>query len=371
MKRIGLIVNPVAGLGGRVGLKGSDGADIQQRAVDLGAIPCATNRAIETLKCLLPMKADLHILTYPGSMGETAVRQAGFLPNVLGEILFDHTTAEDTKRALKEFMNKNLSLLLFTGGDGTARDIYTAGGSEIPALGIPAGVKIHSAVYAIHPRAAGELAMAYLREEAELNLAEVMDVDEEEFRHGRVSPKLYGFLKVPYLQRFVQGAKAASPKILSSALKGIAEDLSEQMFPGTMYIFGPGSTTQAISKYLGMEKSLLGVDAYLDGRVIASDANESTLLELLFNCPAADIIITPIGGQGCILGRGNQQISPAVIRKVGEKRLHIISTPEKLHALKGHPLWVDTGDHTLDIILCGYFPVITGYKERIMYKVTT
>jgi predicted polyphosphate/ATP-dependent NAD kinase len=370
MKRIGLIVNPVAGLGGRVGLKGSDGAYIQQRAVELGAIPCATNRALETLKCLLPMKADLDILTYPGSMGEIAVRQAGFLPNVLGQILFDHTTAEDTKRAVKELMNNDLSLLMFTGGDGTARDIYAAGGSEIPTLGIPAGVKIHSAVYAIHPRAAGELAMAYLREETVLNLAEVMDVNEEEFRQGRVSPKLYGFLKVPYLQRFMQGAKAASPKSLSSALEGIAQNLFERLSPDTIYIFGPGSSTQMIAKYLGMEKNLLGVDVYLDGRVIASDANESTLLELLLNYPAAEIIVTPIGGQGCIFGRGNQQISPQVIRMVGKKNILVVSTPEKLNALKGHPLWVDTGDYEVDKILCGYIPVITGYKEYVMYKVT-
>jgi len=371
MKRIGLIVNPVAGLGGRVGLKGSDGADIQQRAVELGAIPYATDRAIEALKYLLPMKTDLDIFTYPGSMGEIAARRAGFLPFVLGQILFDHTTAEDTKRAVKELMNKDLSLLLFTGGDGTARDICEAGGSEIPTLGIPAGVKIHSAVYAINPRAAGELAMAYLRGETELNLAEVMDIDEEEFRQGHVSPKLFGFLKVPYLQRFVQGAKAASPKLLSSALKGIAEDLFERMSPGTMYIFGPGSSTYAIAKHLGMKKNLLGVDAYLDGRVIASDANESALLELLFNYPTAEIIVTPIGGQGCIFGRGNQQISPVVIRKVGEKRFRIVSTPDKLQALKGQPLWVDTGDYTLDKMLCGYYPIITGYKEYVMYKVTS
>src|SRR4030043_934572 len=235
MKRIGLIVNPVAGLGGRVGLKGSDGWDIQQMALELGAIPHAIDRTVETLKLLLDMKSDLEILTYPGSMGEIAVSKAGFIPIVLGQIVFDHTTAEDTKRAVKELMSKDLTLLMFTGGDGTARDVCAAGGSEIPALGIPAGVKIHSAVYAIHPRAAAELARAYLREETELNLAEVMDIDEEEFRKGRVSPKLYGFLKVPYLQRFVQGAKAASPQLSSLAFLGIAEDLAERMFPGKIY----------------------------------------------------------------------------------------------------------------------------------------
>lgn len=371
MQRIGLIVNPVAGLGGRVGLKGSDGADIQQRAVDLGATPYAPYRALETLKCLLPIKADLEILTCPESMGEVAVRQAGFLPNILGEISSDHTTAEDTKRAVKEFLKKDLSLLLFAGGDGTARDIYAAGGSEIPSLGIPAGVKIHSAVYAIHPRAAGELVMAYLRGETVLSLAEVMDVDEEEFRKGRVSPKLYGFLKVPYLQRFVQGAKAASPKSSSSALEGIAKNLLERMSPGTIYIFGPGSSTQLIAKYLGLEKNLLGVDVYLDGRLIASDANESKLLELLRNNPAVEIIVTPIGGQGCIFGRGNQQISPQVISKIGEKNILVVSAPEKIDALEGHPLWVDTGDCEVDKKLCGYIPVITGYREYIMYKVTT
>lgn len=370
MKRIGLIVNPIAGLGGRVGLKGSDGEDIQRRAVELGAIPNAENRAIETLKCLLPMKTDLDILTYPGSMGEMAVRQAGFSPVVLGQIADDYTTAEDTKRAVKDFLKQDLSLLLFVGGDGTARDIYDAGGVDIPALGIPAGVKIHSGVYAIHPRAAGELATAYLDGKTELNLTEVMDLDEEEFRQGHVSPKLYGFLRVPYLQRYIQGAKAASPKLLSSAIKGISDDISERMAPGDMYIFGPGSTTHGICKYLGFEKNLLGVDVYLDGRVLASDANESILLELLVDHPAAEIIVTPIGGQGSIFGRGNQQISPAVIRGVGEKHLHIVSTAEKLQALKGLPLWVDTGDSILDEELCGYYPVITGYKEYVMYKVT-
>jgi len=371
MKQIGLVVNPIAGLGGRVGLKGSDGAHIQQRAFELGAIPHATDRAVEALKYLLSMKNDLDILTYPGSMGEIAAKQAGFSPFVMGQSIYEHTTAEDTKRAVNELMNKDLSLLMFAGGDGTARDIYSAGGSEIPTVGVPAGVKIHSAVYAIHPRAAGELALAYLHGETVLNNTEVMDIDEEEFRQGRVSAKLYGFLKVPYLQRFVQGAKSASPKSLSSTLEGIAKDLFERMCPDTMYIIGPGSSTQLITEHMGMKKNLLGVDAYLNGRMIASDTNESTLIELLTNYPAAEIIVTPIGGQGCIFGRGNQQISPAVIRAVGKTRIYIISTPEKLQAFKGRPLWVDTGDYALDKALCGYYPIITGYKEYVMYKVTS
>jgi predicted polyphosphate/ATP-dependent NAD kinase len=371
MQRIGLIVNPIAGLGGRVGLKGSDGFEIQQRAIELGGIPRAMERTTEALLALLPMKSDLEIYTYPTRMGEIATRRAGFSPSVVGQIMTDHTTAEDTKRAVSELMGRDLSLLLFTGGDGTARDIVETGLAEVPALGIPAGVKIHSAVYAIHPHAAGELAMAYLRGETELTLAEVMDVNEEEFRQGRVSPKLYGFLRVPYIERFMQGAKAPSPKRMSVVFKEVAEDLSERTSPGKLYIFGPGSSTHAVARHMGFEKNLLGIDAILDGRVIAADANESTLLELLENHPEAEIILTPIGGQGCIFGRGNQQISPAVIRKVGLNNIHIVSTPEKLQALRGQPLWVDTGDYTLDNELCGYYQIITGYKEYVMYKVTT
>jgi predicted polyphosphate/ATP-dependent NAD kinase len=371
MRRIGLVVNPIAGLGGRVGLKGSDGAEIQRRAIELGGIPRATDRTAEALFSLLPMKGDLEIYTYPAGMGEIATRKAGFSPSVVGQIIAGYTTAEDTKRAVHELLDLDLSLLLFAGGDGTARDIYSACGTEIPALGIPAGVKIHSAVYAIHPRAAGELAMAYLRGETELILAEVMDVDEEEFRQGRVSPKLYGFLKVPYKERYVQGAKAASPKQMSAVFKGIAEELSERMSPGKMYILGPGSSTHAIARHLGFEKTLLGVDAYIDGRVVAADANESTLLELLGNHPEAEIILTPIGGQGCIFGRGNQQISPDVILRVGNKGILVVCTKEKLDALQGRPLWVDTGDCEVDKILCGYLPIITGYQEYVMYKVTS
>jgi predicted polyphosphate/ATP-dependent NAD kinase len=371
MKRIGLIVNPVAGLGGRVGLKGSDGREIQQLALKLGAIPRATERSVKALICLQHIKTDLEILTYPGMMGEIAVTQAGLVPQILGEIQSDLTTAEDTKRAVKEMLDKDLALLMFTGGDGTARDIFAAGGLEIPTLGIPAGVKIHSAVYAIHPFAAGELAMAFLCDQTGLNLAEVMDVDEEAYRKGCLSPKLYGYLKVPYLQRYVQGAKVSNPASSSIALSNIAEDLSARLKPGTIYIFGPGSSTQAISKHLGMDKNLLGVDAFLDGKIIAADANETTLLNLLGGAHLAEIIVTPIGGQGCILGRGNQQISPEVIRNVGKSNLHIVSTPEKLLGLKGKSLWVDTGDQNVDEMLCGYYPVITGYKEYVMYKVTT
>jgi predicted polyphosphate/ATP-dependent NAD kinase len=367
---LGLIVNPVAGLGGRVGLKGSDGAAIQQKALALGAVPHAGERAAQALQVLLPLQPDLEILTYPGEMGAEAARQVGFEPHVLGAIRTGHTTAADTIRAAKEMLQNSVALLLFAGGDGTARDVCVAIELELPALGIPAGVKIHSAVYATHPRAAGELAVTYLRGEANLREAEVMDIDEDAFRAGRLSPRLYGYLKTPYLQRYVQGVKAPSQLSESAALEAIAEDLSERMKSDWLYIFGPGSTTHAIAKHLGLEKTLLGVDAVLDGKIVAADTNEADLLRLLEDDQPAEIIVTPIGGQGCIFGRGNQPISPAVIRKAGRAHIRVVSSPEKIQALDGAPLWADTGDRAVDEMLSGYMAVITGYKESVMYKVT-
>lgn len=196
---LGLIVNPIAGLGGRVGLKGSDGAEIQQKAREMGAAPQAGKRAVEALQLLLPLQPNLEILTYPGEMGADAARQAGFAQHLIGAIAAGQTTAKDTQRAAKDMLQDGVTLLLFAGGDGTARDVCAAIGIELPALGIPAGVKIHSAAYATQPRHAGELAVAFLRGEAELRQAEVMDIDEEAFRAGRVSPRLYGYLKMPYL----------------------------------------------------------------------------------------------------------------------------------------------------------------------------
>ena len=367
---IGLIVNPVAGLGGRVGLKGSDGAQIQQQALARGAVPHSGERTIEALQALLPLHTDLEVLTYPGEMGEDALRRTGFEARLLGAIQPGHTTAEDTHRAAKAMLQSSAALLLFAGGDGTARDIYTAVGTGIPVLGIPAGVKIHSAVYATHPRHAGELAAAYLHGEAELHDAEVMDIDEEAFRAGHVSPRLYGYVRIPYLQRFVQGVKAPNPLSEKAALEAIAEDLAERINPGWLYIFGPGSTTHTIAVQMGLEKTLLGVDVVRDGKIIARDANENDLLRLLAESQSAEIIVTPIGGQGALFGRGNQQISPAVIRIVGKAHIRIVSTPEKIQALHGRPLWVDTGDREVDEMLSGYLPVITGYKESMMYKVT-
>jgi len=373
-KRLGLIVNPVAGIGGRVGLKGSDGAEIQRRALELGAKPQATERACQALEMLRGLD-DLEIVTYPGEMGEDAARASGFQPTVIGSIAAGATTAQDTRDAARAMRAEGVDLLLFAGGDGTARDIYEAVGLDLPVLGIPAGVKIHSAVYATNPMTAGELAALYLQGRVDSRReAEVLDIDEEAVRQGVLSARLYGYLKIPFRTSLVQNLKTPSDSE-ATALASLAYDVASKMEEGCLYIVGPGTTTRAITDELELPKTLIGVDVILDRRLLAADVNEAQLLDLVADRPAR-IVVTPIGGQGYIFGRGNQQISPLVIAAVSGQegspweRIIVVSTKAKLYALGGRPLLVDTGDRALDRRLSGYIKVVTGYNERAVRKVS-
>jgi len=382
-KRLGLIVNPVAGIGGRVGLKGSDGTEIQKKARELGAVPEALNRAVEALERIKPV-GDLQIITYPGEMGEDAARASGFVPTVIGSIERGETTAEDTRNAARDMQRLEVDLVLFAGGDGTARDVYSAigEGSDVAdgyirrirlVLGIPAGVKIHSAVFATNPRSAGDLALLVLQGRASgRREAEVMDIDEEAFRQGIVAARLYGYLNIPFQRRLVQGLKAASDPGEKAATEAIAWEVVDGMDDDGyryLYIIGPGTTTRAIASRLGVPKTLLGVDVVRGGELVAADANESQLLALLEE-HLAKVVVTPIGGQGYIFGRGNQQISPRVIERVGKEHVIVVSTAAKIQALGGRPLLVDTGDREVDRMLSGYIRVVTGYREQTVYKVS-
>jgi len=369
-KKLGLIVNPVAGIGGRVGLKGSDGAETQRQARALGAVPQATKRAAQALHRLRPVAGQFDLITYPGEMGEAAAIAGGLTPIVIGEILPGRTTAEDTHRAAREMLVLAVDLLLFAGGDGTARDVCQAVGQAMPVLGIPAGVKMHSAVYATNPVSAGELTALYLRGEGTgRRAAEVMDVDEDAVRQGVITAGLYGYLTIPYLRELVQGCKAPSGPGEAMAMDAIACQVVDGMKPGYLYILGPGTTTRAIAARLGLAKTLIGVDVVLDNCLLAADVNEAQLLGLLQGRPAR-IVVTPIGGQGYLFGRGNQQISPAVLRAVGREHVMVVSTPHKVHSLEGRPFLVDTGDPALDRLLSGYVRVITGYGEQVVYRVS-
>jgi len=368
-RRIGLIVNPIAGMGGRVGLKGTDGRDIVARAVEKGARPEAGRRAGEALESLAGLKDRIEVLTYPDEMGEHVVRAAGFACSVLGSIRSGQTTPEDTRRAAQDLEAAGVDLLLFAGGDGTARDICAAVGDRLPVLGIPAGVKMHSAVFGISPRRAGELAALYVEGKIRgTREAEVMDIDEEAFRQERVCAKLYGYLRVPSEPRLVQGVKAGGGHGEASALRGIALDVTSRMEPGVAYLIGPGTTTREILHVLGLSGTLLGVDVVVDRRIEAADADERVLLETVERMPAR-IVVSVIGGQGYLFGRGNQQLSPRILARVGKENVIVAATPGKIFSLRGLPLLVDTGDPDVDRMLTGYVQIVTGLKERLVYPV--
>lgn len=367
-RKLGLIVNPVAGIGGSVGLKGSDGEAIQRRAVELGANPAATGRAERSLHKILPSEGDIALLTCAGTMGEVSAKNAGWVNPVIvftPEIL-ERTNPQDTRRAAERMLDLGADLLLFAGGDGTARDIASVIGDRLPVIGIPAGVKIHSAVFATAPETAGVLAIEALSGKVLSRLAEVMDIDEELFRLGQVHAQLYGYLRVPYRRNLVQGAKSGSEPSDESAQESAAREVVRRLEPDDLLILGPGTTTRTAAKLMGLEKTLLGVDAYFNGQIAARDASEKELLELIKD-RKAKILVTPIGGQGHIFGRGNQQISAEVIRRVGKENIIIISTREKIHSLRGRPMFTDTGDRNMDEELSGYIRVVTGYREEIVY----
>ena len=355
-------------MGGRVGLKGTDGEEILRKAIGLGAEPVAPARARETLEALREVKDAIQLITYPHEMGEDEARKCGFNPTVIGSITPGRTTAIDTKKAVEEMMNLKVNLILFVGGDGTARDVYEATRKNVPVLGVPAGVKIHSAAFAVDPHAAARIAIRFLWEGLPLREVEVMDVDEEAFREGRVSARLYGYVLAPYEPSLIQGSKMASPTTEDEMRNqaAIAIYINEMMRPDTVYILGPGTTTRTIADLLDEKKALLGVDLLFNKKIIAKDVNEKQILEAIEG-KKSWIIVTPIGGQGFIFGRGNQQISPAVIQKVGGESLTVIATRHKLRGLKS--LRVDTGDPTLDDELRGYMRVVVDYREERVVRV--
>jgi predicted polyphosphate/ATP-dependent NAD kinase len=361
-KKLGFIVNPIAGMGGAVGLKGTDGKAIIEKAVNLGAKPVAPARAEIFLSGLKAAKDNLQLLVGAGGMGEDEARKQGYTYNVFGKKK-DKTTAEDTMETARRIVEEVVDLLVFCGGDGTARDVLNAVDSKLPVLGVPTGVKMHSAVFAVGPRAAARIALRFMWKELRLWEAEVMDVDEEAFRNGRVSAKLHGYLLSPYEPSLVQGSKMASAMTESNLRNqaAIAIYLIENMKPDIFYIIAPGTTTRTIGDLLDAKKTLLGVDIFCNKRLIAKDVNEKQILEIIEGKPTR-IIVTPIGGQGFVFGRGNQQISPQVIRQVGLENIIVIATENKLKNLKN--LRVDTGDPELDSAFRGSIKVMTDYKKE-------
>ena len=506
MKKLALIINPIAGMGGSVGLKGTD--NVLEEAISRGAKPQASAKVARAFEQLLPIKEEFKVLCCAGVMGEDVLAESGFeysvvyqpvAPDVCGtdakddagketsgtistssrdtsgtistsskdttatistsSVYIPNTCSNDTIKAAQQMADSGADIIAFAGGDGTARNIYDAVGETLPVLGIPAGVKIHSPVYAMTPEKSGELLSLFLRGQCgSTQESEVIDINEEDYRRDVISTKLYGYLQTPFERRFMQGGKAPSPASEKTQQISIAASIAEEMEEGFYYIVGPGSTTRTLMEYLHLENTLLGVDVIMDKQLVAKDVSEREILNLISKEPTtkeptteeqtsekfitekpaaekltsekiitdnraaekltsekiitdnrtaekltsekiitdnrttekltsekiitdnrttekltsekpAKLIITPTGGQGYLLGRGNQQISPQVIKQIGKKNIIVVATTTKLAGLGGQALLVDTGDEQADKLLRGYVKVITDYHESVMYRV--
>jgi predicted polyphosphate/ATP-dependent NAD kinase len=373
---LGFIINPIAGIGGSVALKGSDGDDIAEKALALGATAKANQRASLALSILLPYRDQITIYCANDLMGEKTAKALGFTTEVVFQTKdTEHTTAEDTENTVQALLAKNVDILLFAGGDGTARNVCKIVGDKCPVLGIPAGCKIHSGVYAVTPKAAGRVVeMMITNQLVTLTEADVMDIDESLFRDGIVKAKRYGEMQIPAELRFVQAVKSGGKELDELVLQDIAAHVINEM-DDELFVIGSGSTTAFLMEELALENTLLGVDLVEQQNLLASDVTEPQLWQAISRAKektkTIKLVITLIGGQGHIFGRGNQQLSPRVIRAIGKENILIIATKAKLSALSSRPLIADTGDSDLDIALSGYLPVITGYNDQVLYPVAS
>lgn len=364
--RLGLIINPVAGVGGAVALKGSDG--VVEQALALGAVPQAQNKTALALEQLLPLKDQLQILTVAGAMGADVLASLGFHFQICYTPESSNTSADDTEQAAAAIAEQGVDLLLFAGGDGTARNICAAVGERSTVLGVPAGCKIHSGVYAISPSAAGKVIAQLVKGElVTLTEAAVMDIDETAFRQGIVRAKRFGEMRIPAELRYIQSVKNGGKEAEELVLDDLAAYIASSMDDDVRYVMGSGSTVAAVMKELDLPNTLLGVDVVENGKLIASDVTAKELLALVQGYPSK-LVITLIGGQGHVFGRGNQQLSPAVIRAVGRANIYLVATKTKLQQLEGRPLLADTGDASLDQQLQGLIPVLVGYNDYVMYR---
>jgi predicted polyphosphate/ATP-dependent NAD kinase len=374
--RVGFLVNPIAGMGGRVGLKGTD--DVLEKAIKLGAHPVAPHKAEEMLREFLKESSDqrnLLWITCAGDMGQNECEKAGIInTQVIFSPFRKTTSADDTKIACQLFLEQNLDLLLFCGGDGTARDIFSVVGKKIPLLGIPAGVKMHSGVFGITTTATAKTLHEFIAKRLTIGDAEILDLDEELYRKGEWKVRLVGIARGIIEPTYIQVGKASFESVTDDEIKDeLADHLKDELekYAQWLFLFCSGGTIDYIAHKLNIEHTMLGIDAVYQKKLIRKDVNEQQILALLKSYPNAKILLSPIGQQGFILGRGNLQLSPTVIKKIGIENIIVVATPSKL--LHTPILRVDTGDKNLDRRFAkqGYLMVVIGYRLSRVVKIQT
>ncbi|MFB1036980.1 MAG: ATP-NAD kinase family protein [Sinobacterium sp.] len=371
MLTIGFVINPLAGIGGSVALKGSDGADTVEQALAKGGALKAQQRGAITLEKIISVKDEIQFICFDGSMGAELLAQLDLRFEVVGKTAALTTSPTDTVNAISAFIAHGVDLILFVGGDGTARDIYSAIDQSTPVLGIPSGVKMHSGVFALSPSTAGEIIRLLITGAmVSVSFQEVRDIDEAAYRQERVMSRYFGEMLVPDMPRYLQATKVSGVEVEELVVADIAADLVNDIDNNGLYLVGAGTTAASFMNELSLPNSLLGIDVVMAGQLLLADATEQQLLEQLqIHSGDIKLVISVTGGQGFLFGRGNQQLSPAVIRAVGVDNLMILATKSKLKALAGRPLLVDTGDRSLDLELAGLYQVVTGYHDRVLYRV--
>lgn len=373
--KLGVIVNPFAGVGGSVGLKGSDGDDIRAEAFARGAETRALTRMQRCLSLLKDFKDSIEVFCFAGDMGELPARDANLNYRLVGCAQATPSGAEDTISAVKSLVSESVDIILFAGGDGTARNVADAlqqiGAPNQAVLGVPSGVKMHSGVYAVTPEAAGEILLCLLKKQlVNLQACDVRDIDEVAFREGKVKTRFYASMFAPVLPQFLQQVKNSGATQDELVKLDIANYLIDSLIDDALYIVGPGSTTQVFLEQLGIEGSLLGVDVVLNRELVAADVTATHLANLVAEHRGEiKLIITAIGGQGHIIGRGNQQLSASILQRLGRDNIQVIATKDKILSLSGRPLLVDSNDPELDKSFSGYQSVLVGYDEFILYPI--
>jgi predicted polyphosphate/ATP-dependent NAD kinase len=347
--------------------------DLLDRAVALGARPGAAHRAGLALERLASSGGPLTILAAPGVMGAGLAIRHGFWPVTVGRDHDGDTSGADTRRAAAEMAALGVDILLFAGGDGTARDVHAAVGTSVPVVGVPTGVKMHSGVFAATPAAAGDTVIAHLRRDPSTERLMRAELVDREIGEGPDpgGVRLYGEMLVPLEPARVLAAKARSGGSDRGDLRRLQAAVVDAMEPGRLYILGPGGTVGGVRRILGLPERPLAVAAVRDRRLVGDDLSEDALLAVLDEAPSATLVVGVIGGQGSLLGRGNQQLSPRVLWRVGLDNLVVLCSFEKLVALSPPQLHVDTGDDALDRALTGYRPVRVAPRRTVLFQVTT
>ncbi len=367
---IGFIINPIAGIGGAAGLKGSDDLHIVEQAMTDGFdanAPRQAKRFIDKLAQFIDLSTTISLLTCAGEMGENVLKHSGIDYQV---VYTPHmpSTRQDTFAAYQHICQYPVDVVVFVGGDGTARDILDAcNNTRRLHLGIAGGVKIQSSVFALSPAVAAQTVIAMARGKCVGVEREVLDINEADLRQNIISAKHYGNLYIASYNDNLQGAKSRRPVAEQQQIKQLANYVYQTLPDNCYLIIGPGSTTMALKAQLG-GGTLLGVDVYYNKQPVKQDVNRNFLDEI--SSKNWHLYLTCTGGQGFLLGRGNQQIGPSILQRLTRDNLSILAGMDKIIALQGNPLRIDCGDDTLEKQLSGFYPITVGNKQQITYYIT-